>query len=455
LATREAQVPHRRAVAARAWRARAAFGGAVLAVGMFVVATLSLTHGGESVAGVTAALLRFVRYLGALLAVGGFVFVAAVRPGGWPVEPRARRLTLVAAGAAVAASLLALPVQAAYLSGRAAASVDGAALTAVVTSGFGHSVGVGTVGLALLAFGVARVPAPSALSAGAAGCLLALGAFLLTGHSVVSEPQSVALPANLAHTAAAAVWLGGLVLLPLTLAERREAEDPLGGARLVGRFSTVATIALGVVAAAGTSLAWVEVRSVAALDTAYGTVLLVKVTLVGIVVALAAYNNRRLVPAIRNGAGWDRLLRTVRLEAVGLVGVVAVTAVLVNIVPARVDAGVDAQVVRMAPLGADQTVTLVVEPARPGVNEVHVYITGARLDAAHDDLAIEFVPPGAQHAAATVTPPRVGPGHWLHLGGELSENGVWEIRLISRADGDAQRVTMTVPVTGVEDWDDL
>jgi copper transport protein len=440
-----------------AWRVPAAVAAGVVGAGMFVAATLSLTHGGEGVAGVLAALLRFARYLGSLVAAGGFVFMAVVRPPATPLESRGRRLVLLAVAVAATASVVAVPVQAAYLTGQAAAAVDGSVLAAVVASGFGRSVAVGLAGLALLAAAVARVPAPAAGGAGAAGSLLALGAFLLTGHSVVSEPQSVALPANLAHAAAGAVWLGGLVLLPLALAERREADDLVGGARLVGRFSTAATLVLVAVGAAGLALAWVEVRALAALATSYGVVLLIKAALVGVVAALGLYNNRRLVPAIRCGdiAGWGRLLRIVRLEAVGLVGVVAVTAVLVNIVPARVEAGVDAQVVGVAPLGADRVATVIVEPARPGANEVHVFVEGGALGEELADLTLRLVPPGEEEAAETVTPTRVGPGHWLHLGPEFTHSGAWQLQLAGKIGDAEETVTMTIPIAPSDEWSDL
>ncbi len=452
---------------APAWRAPAVVAGAVLAVGVFVAVTLSLTHGGEGALGVPAALLRFVRYGGSLMAVGGFVFLAAVRPSSSPAQGLDRRLALVAAAAAAAASLALVPVQAALVSGRLTGAVDWSVVTAVLSAGFGQSVGVGVTGLALLALAVALTPAvastptsaraPSAagVGLGAAGCLLTLGAFLLTGHTAVSQPQAVTLTANLTHTAAGAVWLGGLVLLPLALSERRRADDLLGAGRLVGRFSTAATVAVLAAGAGGLALAWVEVRSLAALATPYGSVLLVKIALVAAVAALGGYNNRRLVPAIRRGdlAQWDRLTRIMRWEAAGLVAVLAVTAVLVDIVPARVDAGVDAQVVRVAPLGAGRTATVIIEPARPGTNEVHVYVDGGGIDEELTDVALGFVPPGEEEAAQDVTPSQVGPGHWLHLGSEFTTSGDWRLELIADADDPEAAAALTIPITAVDEWD--
>jgi copper transport protein len=452
--TTDAAAGQQRAPAAPHGRAPAVAAG-VVAVGAFVAATLALTHGAEGASGVLAALLRFVRYLGSLVAVGGFVFVAVVRPPPVPVGPRGRRLVVLAGVVAAVASVMAVPLQAVYLSGRLAGAVDGATLAAVAASGFGTSVAVGLAGLALLALAVTRVPAAWAVGAGTAGCLLVLGAFLLTGHSAVSEPRGVALTANLAHTVAGAVWLGGLVLLPVALSERREADDLVGGARLVGRFSAAATLALVAVAAAGLALAWVEVRELAALATPYGAVLLIKIALVAVVAALGAYNNRRLVPALRRGVGggWDRLNRIVRLEAAGLVGVVAVTAVLVNIVPARVEAGVDAQVVRVAPLDADRVATVIVEPARPGSNEVHLFVEGEALGEELTELTLHFFPPEEDRASATIAPTRVGPGHWLHLGREFTHSGEWRLQLVGEVNATEETVTVTIPITAVDEWD--
>ena len=465
--------------ASPAWRAPAVVAGGVLAVGVFVAVVLSLTHGGEGALGVPAALLRFVRYVGSLMAVGGFVFLTAVRAPSSPEQGADRRVVALAAAAAAVASIALVPVQAALVSGQPAGAFDWSVVTTVLSAGFGQSVGVGVVGLALLGLAVARTstagartPAASAPSAdrapptgaassaaragiGAAGCLLALGAFLLTGHTVVSQPQAVALTANLTHTTAGAVWLGGLVLLPLALSERRRADDLRGGGELVGRFSTAATVSVLAAGAGGLALAWVEVRSLAALATPYGTVLLVKIALVAAVASLGGYNNRRLVPAIRRGdlTQWQRLTRIMRWEAAGLVAVLAVTAVLVDIVPARVEAGVDAQVVRVAPLGAGRTATVIVEPAHPGTNEVHVYVDGGGIDEDLTDVTLGFVPPGEQEPAQDVTPSQVGPGHWLHLGSEFTTSGDWILELVADPDDPEAATEMTIPIAAVDEWD--
>ena len=114
---------------------------------------------------------------------------------------------------------------------------------------------------------------------------------------------------------------------------------------VVGRFSTMAGITFAGIIVAGTLLAVAEVGSVANLfETGYGQLLLLKLALVGLLLFLAAYNRYLLLPGLfaasasgRTGVawGWRRLLSTVRLEALGMVAVLGVTAVLANGTPSN------------------------------------------------------------------------------------------------------------------------
>ena len=86
-----------------------------------------------------------------------------------------------------------------------------------------------------------------------------------------------------------------------------------------------------VLAAAGVGMAWIILPGWSELtDTGYGLALLVKVGLVAVVVALAAYNRFRLVVSMSR-----RLAYTVTAELVLLLAVVGVTAVLVTRSPTR------------------------------------------------------------------------------------------------------------------------
>jgi copper transport protein len=109
---------------------------------------------------------------------------------------------------------------------------------------------------------------------------------------------------------------------------------------VVGRFSTMAGISFAGIIVAGTLLAVAEVGSLSNLfETGYGQLLLLKLGLVGLLLFLAGYNRYLLLPGLfaasesgRAGVawGWRRLVSTVRIEALGMVAVLGVTAVLAN-----------------------------------------------------------------------------------------------------------------------------
>jgi copper transport protein len=117
-------------------------------------------------------------------------------------------------------------------------------------------------------------------------------------------------------------------------------------AGVVARFSTMAGVSFAGIVVAGTLLAVAEVGSVANLfETGYGQLLLLKLALVGLLLFLAWYNRYLLLPGLLSAGattdrrtvalGWRRLLGTVRLEAVGVVAVLGITAVLANGTPSN------------------------------------------------------------------------------------------------------------------------
>ena len=175
--------------------------------------------------------------------------------------------------------------------------------------------------------------------------LLAAGSFALSGHTRSTDNELLAVSAAIVHTVTAAVWFGGLVLLAVVLWGRRDEDEHTSSAGMVGRFSRVATVCVLAVGAAGVALSWSEVRALRALtSTTYGWTLLAKVGVVLVVGLIGAHNRFRVVPAIRRSPSatraWSLLRKSVRLEAAALVVAIALTAVLVNVTPARSAAGI-------------------------------------------------------------------------------------------------------------------
>ena len=172
--------------------------------------------------------------------------------------------------------------------------------------------------------------------------LLVLGAWLAAAFSVGSHAGAVAgsgwaVIGDWVHLAAAAAWLGGLLLLAALLwAARATAVDPGALPTVVRRFSLLAAAAVFVLGVSGLFGAVVQLPSVSALwMTVYGRVLLVKLLLVLLALAIAWLNNRTV--ASPSGASpsfvpetWGRLRRRVALEAAVATVVLVAVAVLVQ-----------------------------------------------------------------------------------------------------------------------------
>jgi copper transport protein len=189
-----------------------------------------------------------------------------------------------------------------------------------------------------------------------AAALGLLAAVAVTGHAASGGDAWLAIPAAMAHLAAMAVWLGGLVLLGLVVL------PALGGgwcppayARLrdwsVTAFSCVVCLVV-----TGEYQAARQISPVQALwTTSYGITVLVKSGLVLLMLAAAGLAHHLVIrpsaPELTPSRVARLLRRSVWTEAgVGL-AVLAVTAVLVSEAPGRTTYGPPVNLA--APLGAD------------------------------------------------------------------------------------------------------
>jgi copper transport protein len=388
---------------------------------------------------VVGAIGRTFAYGGSLLAAGGALFLVLVHPGG---EERRRLGRRVRAAAVVGAlgSLVALPVQAALGTGQGPGSLfDHGVLGRVLTDGVGPALGLCLAGLGLLAVTLDRSRALTA-----AGAVMAATSFAATGHDRVGDLAALATVADVVHLLVVAVWGGGLVLLFWTLRARRRAPDGAGEGpgdtpALVLRFSSLATVAVLAAGVTGTTLAWREVRTLHALtSTGYGRVLMAKVAVVVVIGGLGAYNHFRLMPALQEGktkAALRRLGHTVRIEALALVAVIALTAVVVAMTPGRTLAqgGPVEKIIQLDKVGSVQ---VVVAPAKAGFNQMHLYT----FDLDHrpvqlaESVQVELELPAAQLGPIDRTAARAGPAHYQLNGSDLSIAGQWTITVLLKID---------------------
>ncbi|KOV63377.1 copper resistance CopC/CopD family protein [Streptomyces sp. MMG1121] len=126
------------------------------------------------------------------------------------------------------------------------------------------------------------------------GVVVAAGlatSWAMAEHASVGIQPGIAMPVDVVHLLAVAAWLGGLTALLVAL-YRAPAETPVEAAA-VRRFSRLAFGSVTTLAATGTYQSWRQLGSWSAFtDTRYGQLLLVKIGLVGVMVAVASVSRR-------------------------------------------------------------------------------------------------------------------------------------------------------------------
>ena len=167
------------------------------------------------------------------------------------------------------------------------------------------------------------------------GCGSALISFWFDGHTVSRGFRPLHAFANSVHVFAGSVWVGGVVAMAALLWSRHRRGVSARALQLVVRFSSVATVALAAVVAAGLVMAVSVLDSFGDLTgTEWGQVLLLKTAAVGLALVPGAYNHFRLLPALEADPS-DRVLHeqvrsVVTAEAILLSFVVVTTAWLVS-----------------------------------------------------------------------------------------------------------------------------
>ena len=289
--------------------------------------------------------------------------------------------------------------------------------------------------------------------AAAAGAV-ALAGFAIEGHTRTQQPIAAMVALDIVHLAAGALWLGGIAALVTWF---RAGVDPGDLARYVVKFSGIAVIAVLVVVGAGLTMALIVLPSLDDLyTTGYGLALLTKVALVIPVIAMGAYNRRRLVPLMSAGAAAAparRLGRIVLVELVILLVVVAVTAVLVARSPVATSSAAPAvtappDAVELPLTNGAGNVSFAIAPARVGSNEIRVILS----DPSGQPLEpVETPTVELTEAAQGVGPLRpivhpFGPGEY-HVIADFPLAGTWEVKIDVRvSDFDAASASTTVEI---------
>jgi len=443
--------------------------------------------------------VRAIGYAALAAAIGALAFLvlvwipalAAVAGGarawlraGERFGDRLRAVVLAAAAAGVVTSGSSLVLQGAIAGGTTVwAALDPSVLGDVVATRFGEVtvlrllawvLGAGLVLWALRgprgrvlqpasvgATGLApSAPAGLAVLGLAAGSLGVVAvSFGLGGHAGATAPTWLMLPADAVHLVAMAVWIGGLVLLVTAVPVATRAVDPSERSRLLAavlaRFSPVATASVAALVLTGVAQSIVHLEAFADLvDTAFGRAILVKTALLGGLVGLGAYNQRRLMPRLRALAAGGRppggpgrlLRRSLRSELLLAMAVLGATAALVSSSPASAGGSLLSESLALGPVRMELTV----EPLRAGSNEMHVYLldarTGAQVDS-FDELEVEVTLPEQRIGPLEVDLRKAGPGHFTTTVAPFAPAGAWELRAKLRLNRfDVHRAEVEVPI---------
>lgn len=408
----------------------------------------------EIIGGVSRALM----YLAALIAAGVAFFLAFIHDHDddrWRIVPFVRIGSILALFSAIGVVMS----QAALLTGKGAGAItDTNVLRDVLNQNLGWSLALMMIGLAAVHLSTDITKKVVSQSFAFYGGLAVTISFAVWGHATELAPRAVSLVADAVHATAAALWLGGLIGLVMVLT-LRSAETVRSTAGIISRFSRMAFWSVIALAIAGLTLT--VTGSDASLDaivtTTWGQLVLAKVGLTLIVVIIAAWNRRTLVPSLTTptetgndlSLRWATLLRTVRTEALVLVVVVCLTAVLVNIPPARTAVVPKAARFDVSKRVDTGTVELSVDPAIVGTNTVvarYADGTGQPLDVANS-MTIEFSQPSAGLEPITRQVPVSEPGVFTIQGNEFSIPGTWTVTIAVRTgDFTEQRTSFEVPV---------
>ena len=398
-----------------------------------IVAGASVSGGSDS-AGVVLKVLRGLGYLGLMLSVGLWAFVLLVDRQA--EADRVLRALVAMGGTLVAASSLArIPAQAAY---------TGLGWHTIVEQDIGTAwialAGVGTV-LALAPIDWEHVVRSAqgvvlaALSIGA-GVAVAYG-----GHGAVGRAHWLGLGATVVHVVAASVWVGGLVGLARRLVVGPEERRWV----VAARFSTIAMAAAFVVVASGI------VQSIRQLDTLseltgtdFGKTLIVKVTLVVVLLALAVASRRSL--AGHRG----RLGRTVAAEVVATVLILGVTGFLAGASPVKADQDAAADVRGGGTVEVeegDRVATIGVTPGTSGSNEVDVSVFN-RVDRGElpDELTVEIAPADGSVGAVELAVEQISPSRVVAPAAQFTFPGTWDVTVRARY-GEFESVAFSTTVT--------
>jgi copper transport protein len=282
----------------------------------------------------------------------------------------------------------------------------------------------------------------------------------LSGHPSVQGPRGVFFPVDVVHVVGASVWVGGIACLLLVLPAATHKLDGPRRTRLLlatlARFSPLALACVIAIAITGVIQAYIDVRSFdGLLHSTYGALVIVKVVLLLVLIGFGWVNRSRILPALRRlagrvespGRGGAAARRSMRGELAVMVTVFGVTAALVSYAP-PIDAasGPFSITTSLGPAELEMTV----EPARVGLNTVHIYLIDAKTGAqftATKEFTVTAKLPAKGIGPLPLKANLAGPGHYVLSSTVLSPGGTWQLLVTDRvSEFEEYSRTISVPI---------
>jgi putative copper export protein len=192
----------------------------------------------------------------------------------------------------------------------------------------GLSAMVGAAGLAIEYTGLC-LPGPAGRTLTVLGALGVGGSFALTGHTTASTVSPLIRALLTVHVTIVAYWLGSIV----ALARLTRVATTSTLTRISTAFSASAVWIVPAILPLGLGMAAGLLPNLAALRTTYGALLIAKISGFALLLALAAFNRWRAVPALQRAPleATLRFRRMLHAEYLLLAGVLSVTAVMTSL----------------------------------------------------------------------------------------------------------------------------
>lgn len=380
---------------------------------------VSAGSSGSTLVGTIYAVDRSVLFASLMVAIGALAFLVAFGLDA-QTAARARRLFYFSSATLAIATVFAFFLQGIYGAGLPLRRVfDGEVVSDTLSTRLGISA---VVRLAIVAVLVAVVRFVGAHKLVALLGSLALVITISTsGHATTGRWIPFAFVADVLHVAAAAAWIGGLVVLMVVVFRTKD-----GAQQIITWFSALAFWCVVVMIVTGSFQGLRQLQSLNALWTSdYGVIFLVKLA---VFIGLLAAANISRSWVKRNGGG---VRRSVAIEIVLAVAVIGVTSILVNSPPAK--AAAPREPVSAEVRVKDSLVDVAIDPARVGSNSLSFYVLD--LDGKLKEVPeLTAILTNTGKNVGPLTPPlqKVRAGHYASPGFVFPVAGEWKIDLTVR-----------------------